>query len=403
MKQFIFAACSLLLLLQPSVAEELSFKQIVDGIREQSDEIRNASPITSLESLLPKESAQQEAQEEAKGLLEELQRTNKDMRMLAEAQESKSTYTNHSWLIFASLGMGEDSFNAVLQAASLQRDSIVLLRGIPKDAKLAEAVLEVQKRASKFDPVPNVVINPDLFKKHNIQSVPVVVKLTPREGAIGLPREVARVSGLSDTVWLERKLEEGRTGDLGARGPLAEITEQDFIEAAKERVAAIDWEAKKEQAVENFWQKRTFNELPQAIKSRTRFIDPSFVVTADVRAPNGQLIVHRGQSINPLKVRSFPQAVLVFDPLSKKQLELVKELSLKLQNDARFSRVNLIATRIDKEDGWGSYEEITEYLQEHVYLLTPDIKRTFELEFTPSLVTAADLHFQVEEFGEDEL
>lgn len=144
MKQFLFAACSLLMLLQHGVAEELSMKQIVDGIREQSEEIRNASPIISMEGLLPKERVQHEAQQEAMGLLEELQRTNKDMRMLAEAQERKSTYTNHSWLIFASLGMGEDSFNAVLQAASLQRDSIVLLRGIPKGAKLAEAVLEVQ-------------------------------------------------------------------------------------------------------------------------------------------------------------------------------------------------------------------------------------------------------------------
>ncbi|MGH0003611.1 TrbC family F-type conjugative pilus assembly protein [Pseudovibrio ascidiaceicola] len=362
MKQFLFAACSLLMLLQHGVAEELSMKQIVDGIREQSEEIRNASPIISMEGLLPKERVQHEAQQEAMGLLEELQRTNKDMRMLAEAQERKSTYTNHSWLIFASLGMGEDSFNAVLQAASLQRDSIVLLRGIPKGAKLAEAVLEVQKRASKFDPVPNVVINPDLFQKHNIQSVPVVVKLTSREGASGLPKEVARVSGLSDTVWLEQKIEEGRSGDLGARGPLAEITEQDFVEAAKERVAAIDWEKKKELAVENFWLKRSFDELPQATQSRTRLIDPSFVVTADVKAPNGQLIAYRGQTINPLKVRPFPQAVLVFDPLSKKQLELVKQLSLKLNNDRRFSRVNLIATRIDREAGWGSYEEITDYL-----------------------------------------
>lgn len=160
---------------------------------------------------------------------------------------------------------------------------------------------------------------------------------------------------------------------------------------------------KKELAVENFWLKRSFDELPQATQSRTRLIDPSFVVTADVKAPNGQLIAYRGQTINPLKVRPFPQAVLVFDPLSKKQLELVKQLSLKLNNDRRFSRVNLIATRIDREAGWGSYEEITDYLQEHVYLLTPDIRRTFELEFTPSLVTSADLHFQVEEFGEDEL
>lgn len=399
MRTLIFAACAALLCLEPVAAnEQVSFKQMIDGIRAQSDKLREASPGVSLKGLLSGPGAKEEAAE----VLRELQRTNADMRQMSKVQANKSTYTNHEWLVFASMGMGEEDFLAVLKEASQQQDSVVVLRGIPKGAKLSEAVVKIQALVAQFDPVPNVVINPDLYTKHNIQSVPVVVKLTKRKGRGSLPTEVARVAGLSDTLWLARKIEEGSKGDLGVQGPLSEISEQDFIEAAKERVAAIDWEEKKEQASKTFWKKKRFYELPQAPKARTRLINPAFVATKDITAPNGQKIVRRGQRINPLEQRAFAQAIVVFDPMSSKQLEIVKRLRERLNQDPALTRVNFIATRINRETGWKSYQRVIDELQEHIYLLTPDVKRTFELEYTPAVVTALGNRFQVEEFGVDQ-
>ena len=48
----------------------------------------------------------------------------------------------------------------------------------------------------------------------------------------------------------------------------------------------------------------------------------------------------------------------------------------------------LIATRIDKEKGWDSYKALTDRMQEHVYVLNTDVQERFEIEATPSVVTA---------------
>ncbi len=101
------------------------------------------------------------------------------------------------------------------------------------------------------------------------------------------PNVVAQVSGLSDPVWLAREVDNGEKGDLGVKGPVEKISEPDLIDVAKKRLANIDWEEKKKQAIERFWTKQNFNELPRAPKSRTREIDPSVMITSDISTPDG--------------------------------------------------------------------------------------------------------------------
>ena len=61
----------------------------------------------------------------------------------------------------------------------------------------------------------------------------------------------------------------------------------------------------------------------------------------------------------------------------------------------------LIATRIDKEKGWDSYKALTDRMQEHVYVLNTDVQERFEIEATPSVVTADNTKhvFVVQELG----
>ena len=61
----------------------------------------------------------------------------------------------------------------------------------------------------------------------------------------------------------------------------------------------------------------------------------------------------------------------------------------------------LIATRIDKEDGWNSYTKLTDQLDQHVFVLNEEVQKTFDLEVTPSLIYADNKEhvFVVEEFG----
>ena len=62
--------------------------------------------------------------------------------------------------------------------------------------------------------------------------------------------------------------------------------------------------------------------------------------------------------------------------------------------------MTIIVTRLDKEDGWDSYEEISDLLDEPVHLLTPDVRDRFELEYVPSVITAEGKIFKVEELAD---
>ncbi|MDF5484982.1 TrbC family F-type conjugative pilus assembly protein, partial [Vibrio parahaemolyticus] len=208
----------------------------------------------------------------------------------------------------------------------------IVFRGIPEGMNLGQGVKAIQALAAKKDPVPNIIINPTLFKTYNITAVPTIVMLEDEPLPGEQPNVVAQVSGLSDPVWLAREVDNGEKGDLGVKGPVEKISEPDLIDVAKKRLANIDWEEKKKQAIERFWTKQNFNELPRAPKSRTREIDPSVMITSDINTPDGTVFAHAGDVINPLcdpkevckpGTRPFTQAVVVFDPLDKKQMELL--------------------------------------------------------------------------------
>src|SRR3546814_19410932 len=112
-------------------------------------------------------------------------------------------------------------------------------------------------------------------------SVSIVLNIQGSES-----REIARVEGLYEPAWLTRQIDAGRKGNLGVRGPITEIAEQDIIDVMKERVLAIDWHARREQAKERYWQNRTFIDLPRAPKARTKLVDASVAATAALKAPD---------------------------------------------------------------------------------------------------------------------
>ena len=230
---------------------------------------------------------------------------------------------------------------------------------------LGEGIMQVQNIAKQFSPIPNVIINPTLFQKHNVTTVPVIVALDAEQSALAsMPTdkidELARVSGLSDPHWIKREIQEGEKGDFGVKGPMVEILEPDMTEEAKRRVANIDWEEKKKQAQGRFWTKQTFNTLPRAPRERIRELDPSIYISEDITAPDGTVIAAKGDVINPLDIRPFTQAVVVYDPLDKKQVELVKAELPALLKQPGVNRITYIGTQFDKEDGWKSYKEVTD-------------------------------------------
>ena len=347
------------------------------------------------------------AQQEAMDLVQQMQRPDLTVNPLMGRQESleeaRERYAKEPVLIFASRSLGRQGLEDLLVAASHNPDSVVVFRGIPEDANLGDAILGIQQFAAELDPIPNVVINPMLFTEYNVTSVPTIIIRKQQSVMPGqLPEELARVSGLVNPGWLQARAEAGEEGDLGVRGPIAEISEPDLIELMKERFARIDWENQKRSAAENFWHKQTFRTLPEAHEDRTRELDPSIYIAEDITGPNGEVIAQKGSVINPLDLSPFTQALVVFDPLDADQMERVQNALPEIMKTPGVHQITYIVTRLDQEDGWESYKEVTDALDAPVFLLTPDVQQRFELEYVPSIVTAKQDRFVIQELADRE-
>jgi len=269
----------------------------------------------------------------------------------------------------------------------------VVFRGLPPEfgVDIEQGISYLQEMGDKKSPAPNILLDPTLFEEFGVSAVPSIVVL--QEG-----REIARVQGLSDPNWIG-----DQRGDLGVKGDVREIEEPDLIALMQQRMLEIDWAQQQDDALRSFWQKQRFNLLPPATASRTRTLDPSLVVTADIKDVDGKVLVARGTIINPLDVRDFDEIVIVFDPLDERQLPIIREHLPQIQAEIGNFPVTWIATQLDREKGWDSHVGVSDALEEHVYLLPPDVRDRFELEYTPSILFAKNKKFEIVEIslGED--
>jgi len=310
---------------------------------------------------------------------------------LAEARDLAADKDRVKWrvLIFASRSLGNQGIDDILEVASAMPDAAVVFRGLPPEfgVDIEQGIFYLQDMGMKKSPTPSILIDPTLFEEFGVESVPSIVLL--EEG-----KEIARVQGLSDPTWIGEQ-----RGDLGVKGDVREIEEPDLIALMQQKAMAIDWEQKQEAAVQNFWPNQTFNLLPAARASRTRTLDPSLVVTEDIKDADNKVIVAQGTVINPLDIRDFNEIVVVFDPLDKRQLPLIRQYLPQIQTDIGDFPVTWIATQLDKDKGWDSYTAISDAIDEHVYLLAPDVRDRFQLEHTPTIFFARGKAFEIVEIG----
>lgn len=310
--------------------------------------------------------------------------------------------TQPLWLLFASRSLSDRGLDELLEAAAQTPNATVVLRGIPEGMTLGEGLKWIQCLAAKKKPIPYVILDPQLFRTYQITTVPTLILLKPST-AVNAPQpgqQLARVQGIYDPHWLHQQVASGSKGDFGVRGPVEAIQEPDLITVMQSRVMAIDWEQKKQAALSRFWQQPRFYELAAAPKKRHRTLDPTVIVTETIKIPSGRVIAAKGSRINPLKLRPFTQALVVFDPLKPNQQQLIRQALPAIRQASKVQSITYIATRFDREAGWDGYQKITEQLQAPVYLLTPDILERFELQYTPSIVTAEDQQFVIQELAD---
>lgn len=316
--------------------------------------------------------------------------------LLTPEEEADADPLGNMTYVFISFSLGEEELRELFARNAGKDDTALVLRGIPDGMTFGEGVKLIQGLAAQFDPMPNVVIDPTLFRDFRIKAVPTVIRVREKKSVVevrkpGMKRTdtaelLGKATGLHSDVWIKSQLEAGRKGDFGQQGEVRGIAERDLIEVAKERVMTIDWEAKKERAAKRAWANLPYENLPTAPKSVVRTIDPTILVEEDIFDLNGNAIRRAGDRVNPMDIRPLTLALIVFNPLVESELKVVEAELPRLKKE--HPEVMLLATDMVKDEtGWDAYVRLTDRLDSHVYLLTPEVRERFLLRATPSIVT----------------
>lgn len=291
--------------------------------------------------------------------------------------------------IYVSTSLDEVELRRILSEAAGRPDVVVVFRGVPNEASLGKGLMVIQRLVKGMDPVPNVVIDPPRYAQRGVVAVPTMVMT--ENGSVK-----AQAVGISNIAEFSDRARQG--GNLGHLGPTREIAEPDMIEEMKKRVASLDFEAMKKRAMERFWSHLPTQDLPAARTYRKRTLDPTVVTTAVIRDANGEILIPAGARVNPLDALPFVHfRLVVFDARDPGQLKKASEIVASHADE----RVVLIASAFDLEQGADGYRRTQEHLRAPMYALTNDIRNRFAIEKVPTVITASNGNFVIEELPVD--
>jgi len=277
--------------------------------------------------------------------------------------------------LFVSFSLGESALKGIFEEASGRDYVLLVFRGPKPGQKLPTLMANLKRLLKGIEPMPNIVIDPTRFQRWSVSSVPDIV--VEQEGKSRL-----HARGVSSLSWLDEQLKAGKQGELGTLGDVGKIAEIDLLEEIKRRMAAIDWKQKQQQAIARFWEQQKFEDLPTAQADRDRIVDLTITAPRDLVAPNGQLIIHAGQTVNPLDKMPFGLCLMVFDATVPAQVELIQHQSCQDKQ----ARAMYLATSLPRQCGWDSLQRLETALQAPVYLLTPEVRSRFQLQQVPAIV-----------------
>jgi conjugal transfer pilus assembly protein TraW len=304
----------------------------------------------------------------------------------SQPDTAKPAVPSETWVLLVSRSLGEGALRAILATAAAEGVRVVF-RGVAEGEPMMGFVRNIHALIKGLDPVPLVEIDPTPFRETGAEVVPMLALSGP-DG------QIARVSGITSAAWLQEQVRAGQSGDLGVRGPVEPIAEPDMIAEIHRRIQTLDMDALRERAVTGFWQQARFEHLPAADRPRERLIDPTIQAKADIRHPDGRILVRAGETVNPLDRMAFSMRLVVFDATIPEQVAQARALGDAPGSD----KVLYLATRFERERGWDGFQAVEDALDAPVYLLTPDLRARFALERAPSTVEARAGRFVVREY-----
>jgi len=301
-----------------------------------------------------------------------------------EPGKSDVISTGENYLIFVSWSMGDAQIREILREYNTAGKVTLKFRGIPDGATMVQALAKIQTMAMETKSDVEVQLDPVAFTDNGVTQVPVVVRRND-DKVVNIAR---------GTTSIEVFKGKEATFDLGSVGATLDIAERDLIDLMKERLAKLDKEEMKKKAIKRFWANQTFESMEDAQETRLRKLDPSIVVPQEMRAPDGTLIHAAGTRINPLEIRPFNQRLLIIDPAKEWQLTLARG---QIEAHGSEQLITIILTSLPRDTGWEELKRVEDLLGQPAYLLKSDVRERFDLQKTPSIVTADKGYFFIQE------
>ena len=356
--------------------------------RQATAERENAATLRTMTNRTP--TAMQEQLDKAAQTLGMESPTGDGLAAKMKAEAAAKRRPVH-YRLFVSQSMGDEAVRMAMLLGKGHDDMQIVFRGMKPGqtiGQLSRYLMSLHKKAPKMgERLPSIVIDPVYFTQEKVSAVPVLEELDD-QGKV-----VARVAGVADPSWIDGQVQDGHTGDLGTMGPVLPVSELDMMKVMQAKAKAFDVERWKKHAVDSYWQKVPFTDLPLATEQKTYTVDPTVVVTQDVVLPNGTVLAHKGDTFNPLKEIGFHQKLLIFDETDPVQVDYA-EAFLKANPDIT---VMLITTKVDRQGSWKGYRDTENKMRHAIYMLNQTIVNTWKLQAVPSVVTANSSVFVINE------
>ncbi len=266
--------------------------------------------------------------------------------------------------LFVSRGMPHAELLAALDAAAADPRLTLVLRGLLPGESLNEAMRALARVIGRRDPPPAIVIDPTLYRRHQVTVVPTLLDPATgsrREGAINAEDLAQAPSpGFAATTW--------------------GIAEPDLAMLLRARAATLDVPARARAAMARFWRQVPALTLPPAETSRTRRFTPAVRTGSALRDEQGRLLLRAGAVLNPLATLPLTARILVLDARDPDEIAWARA-----QRAAGRATIHL-AVNPDREGGWAAWQALQDQLQSPVFLLDAQLQGRLGVQVTPSLI-----------------
>jgi conjugal transfer pilus assembly protein TraW len=228
--------------------------------------------------------------------------------------------------VFISLSMPDGAiralFNEALRANDLPPPIFVLRGWKPPDLNaLVSRLNALLPGARSLAELPNVQVNPTLFRDLEVSVAPTFVTKQP-SGRWG------RLTGMTSLADAIEKIRtdhyEGTT--FGTTYP---IEEPDILALIEQRLARVDWQPEVERVRSGIFKRSTGQPLPQAREDDSYLVDLTVSVNRDLAGPRGEVFAHQGETVNPFDYMTVQTRYVFFDANREAQravaLEWVKQ------------------------------------------------------------------------------